>query len=115
VDAKTGTIRLKAEFPNAARALWPGGFVNVRLVVETRPGAVTLPAAAIQSGPQGSFVYLVNGGKAEARPVKTGPQAQGTVVVEDGVAAGDTVVLDGQSRLTPGLPVAGTAAAPGTA
>ena len=115
VDAKTGTIRLKAEFPNAARALWPGGFVNVRLVVETRPGAVTLPAAAIQSGPQGSFVYLVNGGKAEARPVKTGPQAQGTVVVEDGVAAGDTVVLDGQSRLTPGLPVAATAAAPGTA
>jgi multidrug efflux system membrane fusion protein len=115
VDAKTGTIRLKAEFPNAARALWPGGFVNVRLVVETRPGAVTLPAAAIQSGPQGSFVYLVNGGKAKARPVKTGPQAQGTVVIEDGVAAGDTVVLDGQSRLTPGLPVAATAAASGTA
>ncbi|HEY6000782.1 MAG TPA: efflux RND transporter periplasmic adaptor subunit [bacterium] len=106
VDRATGTIALKAEFANADRVLWPGQFVDVSLVLTVRGKAVVVPTAALQNGQQGPYVFIVEaGGTAAVRPVKPGPAADGRTVIEAGLAAGDTVVTDGQLRLTPGSPV----------
>jgi multidrug efflux system membrane fusion protein len=106
VDKATGTIALKAEFGNKDHALWPGQFVDVSLVLTVREKAVVVPAAAIQTGQQGQYVYVVEqGGTAAVRPVKAGPASGERTVVESGIAAGETVVTDGQLRLTPGSPV----------
>jgi multidrug efflux system membrane fusion protein len=103
VDPNTGTILLKASFPNEDAALWPGQFVDVFLDLEVRSGAVVAPPQAIQEGPQGSFVWVVGADStAHPRPVVLGPRSGDVVVVEEGLQAGETVVVDGQLRLTKG-------------
>jgi membrane fusion protein, multidrug efflux system len=105
VDPNTGTIRLKAVFDNAEGRLWPGQFVNVVLTLDTQPGIV-IPSEAVQAGQQGSFVYVVKADQSvEPRPVTIGQTASGKAVVEKGVAAGETIVTDGQSRLFPGAKI----------
>lgn len=102
VDPTTGTITLKATFPNADRALWPGQFVNVALVVSKRPNVVVIPAQAVQNGQRGQYVYVVKSDNGvEIRPVTVSQAADQQVVIDRGVAAGETVVTDGQLRLTP--------------
>ena len=101
VDPSTGTIKLKAVFPNAQLALWPGGFVNVRLRVQTVQGALTVPPVAIQRGPQGAYVYVAKpDNTAERRPVQLGHQDDSTAIVTGGLTEGDQVVTDGASRLS---------------
>jgi multidrug efflux system membrane fusion protein len=106
IDQTTGTIRLKALFPNKDHALWPNQFVNARLTVDVRKGATIIPAAAVQNGAQGAFVYVVKSDKTvEVRPVTVGI-TQGTIVsVDKGLAAGDQVVTEGQDRLRAGSQV----------
>ena len=100
VDPTTGTLKLKALFPNAERLLWPGGFVNVRLRVDTRVGALVVPPAAIQRGPRGSFVYVVTEeSTVRRRPVTVGYEDQATSVVTTGLQPGERVVVDGAARL----------------
>jgi multidrug efflux system membrane fusion protein len=102
VDSTTGTIKLKAEFPNTRLTLWPGAFVTVRLLARTIPGAVTIPTVAVQQGPDGDFVYLARGGRAVRQPITVGPSDAGLVVVSKGLKPGDPVVTDGTSRLSEG-------------
>jgi multidrug efflux system membrane fusion protein len=101
VDSTTGTIRLKATFPNPNHTLWPGGFVNVRLLVNTEHNVLTVPPVAIQRGPQGSFVYVVNANDTVTRrTVTVGHEDSTESVVTAGLQAGDRVVTEGASRLT---------------
>ncbi len=113
VDSQTGTVRMKAEFPNARMQLWPGQFVNVRLLVETLEKVVVVPAAAVQRGPGGAFVYVLDadGAKVGARQVALGPVGDREAVVQTGVAAGDLVVTSGFGRLADGAAVTATPAA----
>src|SRR5579863_2376337 len=106
VDNTTGTIKLKAEFPNADRALWPGQFVNVVMTLRTLHGVTLIPSEAVQSGQQGQFVFVLTpNGTVVNRIVKLGQEFDKRIVVESGVSPGDTVVTDGQMRLIPGAPV----------
>jgi len=106
VDQSTGTIKLKATFPNASLKLWPGGFVNVRLLVQTEHGVTTVPPEAIQRGPAGAYVYLLKGDDTVARKtVEVGHEDESTSIVTAGLAPGDRVVTDGASRLTDGAKV----------
>src|SRR5262249_31923183 len=106
VDPNTGTIRLKAVFDNTDGRLWPGQFLNVVLTLDTQTATV-IPSEAIQVGQQGSFVYVVKTDQSvEPRPVNVGQAISGKVIIEKGVAAGETVVTDGQSRLFPGAKIA---------
>ncbi len=112
VNPATGTIRLKGQFANGSRRLWPGQFVDLVLTLGVKKQAVVVPAAAVQNGQQGEYVYLVTREqKAELRQVVTAPATEGELVIEQGVAAGETVVVDGQLRLTPGAAVTGAAPA----
>jgi membrane fusion protein, multidrug efflux system len=102
-DPGSGTIQLKAIFPNQQRKLWPGTFVNVRLVIATEHNALTVPLDAIQQGEAGSFVFVVGqDNKATVRPVSVRQTFSGEALVENGLKAGETVVLRGQYRLSPG-------------
>jgi membrane fusion protein, multidrug efflux system len=106
VDATTGTIRLMATFPNHDRRLWPGQFVNVTMVLGTDPHAVVVPATAVQAGQDGKFVYVVrNDGTAVATPVKSSRNYQQLAVIDNGVTAGQSVVVDGQARVVPNAKV----------
>jgi multidrug efflux system membrane fusion protein len=108
IDATTGTVQLKATFPNKEHALWPGQFVDVRLLLETRRNAVTIPSGAVQRGPQGLFVYVVAAdGTAQMRPIRMSASnsGSGVALIEAGVAAGDRVVTDGHLKLRPGARV----------
>ncbi len=106
VDATTGTIRLKATFDNAQRRLWPGQFVRVTITTGVDANAIVVPQQAIQTGQDGPYVYVVKGDlTVEARPVKTGPGADGLATVATGLAVGERVVTDGQLRLSPGAKV----------
>lgn len=106
VNSQTGTIMLKAEFANADRALWPGQFVTAVLTLSTRPDAVLVPAVAIQTGQNGTFVFVVNPDQTvESRPVTAGMSVGDDAVIEKGLAPGDTVVTEGQLRLVPGAKV----------
>jgi len=106
VDPTTGTIQLKATFPNEDDALWPGQFVEVELTISELKDAVVVPSQALQVGQSGQFVYVVKADQTvEVRPVKTGIAFQGGVVVETGLQAGETVVTDGQLRLAPNVKV----------
>ncbi len=116
VDPTTGTIKLKATFPNANLKLWPGGFVGVRLQVATDTKATVVPPAAVQQGPNGSYIYVVNADNTVIRRVVTvGHEDTSVAVITTGVSPGDRVVTDGASRLSDGkkieiAPAAGAAA-----
>lgn len=105
IDTATGTVRLKAEFSNADEALFPNQFINVRLAVRSIQDAVTIPADAVQFGSRGSYVYLVVDGKATLRDVALGASDGVRVVVENGLAGGEQVVLEGLDRLREGRDV----------
>jgi multidrug efflux system membrane fusion protein len=107
INQTTASIRLKALLPNPKRALWPNQFVKARLLLTTQKGALVLPAAAIQRGPQGTFVYVVGSDqKAAVRPVKVETVEGETAVLSGGLRAGDEVVTEGQGQLRPGARVA---------
>lgn len=106
VDQQTGTVKLKAEFPNANLALWPGAFVNVRLLVETLKQVTVVPTAAVQRGPTGPFVFVVDAEEsARVRPVKVGHQTDATAVITDGLKLNEQVVTTGFARLAEGTKV----------
>jgi multidrug efflux system membrane fusion protein len=103
VDQTTGTIKVKATFPNENRRLWPGQFLNVVVRLSVIPNALVVPSTAVQTGPQGQYVYVINAGKtAELRAVTVDQTTGDETVVKDGIKAGETVVTDGQLRLLPG-------------
>jgi membrane fusion protein, multidrug efflux system len=103
VDTTTGTIKLKGTFPNTDRSLWPGLFVEVTLRLTTEPHAVVVPSVAVQSSQQGQYVYLVRQDQTVAMQSVTVARAEGDEsVIATGLKNGDTVVTDGQLRLTPG-------------
>jgi multidrug efflux system membrane fusion protein len=102
VDRQTGTIKLKGTFANADHRLWPGQFVNTTLTLTTEPNAITVPAPAVQTGQQGQFVYVVKSDKSvEQRKVQIARTLGQDAIVATGVQPGETVVTDGQLRLTP--------------
>jgi multidrug efflux system membrane fusion protein len=113
IDAATGSFKLKAEFSNDTNSLWPGQFVNVRLEVGQLANALTVPSQALQRGPDGAYVYVVNDDSTVAQQaIKTGAEAgNGRTVVLEGLQAGQRVVSEGQFRLKPGAKV--LALAPG--
>jgi multidrug efflux system membrane fusion protein len=107
VDPASGQVRLKATFANADRQLWPGEFVDARLLVRTDANAVVVPTTAVLRGQNGSYVYALKADQTvEVRPVTTGTAADGFTAILSGLAAGDNVVFEGQFRLTPGTKVA---------
>lgn len=106
VDPATGTILLKATFPNQDSRLWPGQYVNVVLELSTLPDAVVVPHQAVQTGQKGQYVYVIMADRTvEYREVETGISVGGEVVITQGLQAGEQVVTDGQLRLAPGLEV----------
>jgi multidrug efflux system membrane fusion protein len=106
IDTTTGTVQLKGSFSNSGHALWPGQYVNVRLVLRHDPHALTVPAAAVQRSQDGTFVWLVSAdNKAMNQPVRVGPIQDGLAVIESGLAAGQRIVVDGQYQLRAGIPV----------
>ncbi|HUC44656.1 MAG TPA: efflux RND transporter periplasmic adaptor subunit [Candidatus Sulfotelmatobacter sp.] len=107
VDTATGTIRLKAAFPNDDLGLWPGQFVSVALELSEQPDAVVIPSSALQVGQQGTFVYVVSKDSvAEPKPVTVDRSLDGETVIASGLSGGETVVTDGQIRIVPGAKVA---------
>jgi multidrug efflux system membrane fusion protein len=111
IDPTTGTIKVKATFANARNRLWPGQFVNARLLVDERKNVVTVPNAAVQRGPQGLFVYVVKPDQTVALRQVEVLQDTGTIsVIGKGIDENDTVVLSGQSRLNNGARIAATTA-----
>ena len=107
VDPATGTIKLRASFPNADRALWPGEFVRVTLTLAEQPDAVVVPPEAVQAGPGGAYVFVVKPDlTAEQRPVVVERTVAAGAVIARGLAPGERVVVDGQSRVAPGGRVA---------
>lgn len=105
IDIATGTLRLKAEFANQQEELFPNQFVNVRLNVAVRSGAVTIPQDAVQYGSAGTYIYTIEDNKAQIRQVKLGPVDNGMVAIEEGLSVGTPVVLEGLDRLRPGRAV----------
>jgi multidrug efflux system membrane fusion protein len=106
IDTTTGTIRLKATFPNENLRLWPGQFVNVRLQLEIRKGCAVVPTSVVQRGPDGTFAFVISNGTAVVRPIKVAPQTeQGLALVNEGLNPGDEVVVDGQYKLQAGAKV----------
>ena len=107
IDAGTGTFRLKSEFPNTRNELWPGQFVNVRLLVNTVSGGLVIPAQAVQRGPDGDYVYQVQGDSTvKMQPVMVaGEVGDSKVMIGTGLNVGDRVVTEGQFRLKPGSKV----------
>jgi multidrug efflux system membrane fusion protein len=105
VDPSTGTVQLKAQFANADEHIWPGQYVNVKLTLQTLQQALTIPAAAVNQGPQGTYVYVVNAGKAQVRQVKVATTQGAVAVIQSGLKLGETVVTDGQMTLRNGSEV----------
>jgi len=102
----TGSIRLKAEFPNMAHRLWPGELINVRLLLDTRHEGLTVPASVVQQGQQGAYAYVVNpDGSVTNRPIKVAQISHGQALIDSGLAANEQVVVDGQYRLQDGTHV----------
>jgi len=107
VDQTTGTVKLRGEFPNNDLQLWPGQFVNVRVLIDTLRQAVVVPTAAIQRGPNGAFVYVLKqGNTVTVRPVTLTQQDDSRAVVATGLQASEQVVTTGFARLTEGAQVA---------
>lgn len=106
VDATTGQIRIKAEFPNADRRLWPGQFANVMVTLHIDPNAIVVPTAAVQAGQQGSYVFVVKPDMTvDLRTIVVQRQTAEITIVESGLKPDETVVTDGQLRLVPGTKV----------
>jgi multidrug efflux system membrane fusion protein len=107
IDATTGTFRLKAVFDNKDRVLWPNQFVNARLLIDLKKNATIIPSAAVQRGDQGTFVYRINpsDNTAEVVPITVGVTQDNISSIENGLAANDLVVTDGQDRLRAGTRV----------
>jgi multidrug efflux system membrane fusion protein len=106
VDQTTGTIRLKATFENADERLWPGEFVDVRLILNTRPGVATVPQQTVQVGPNGYYAYVIKADDTvERRSVQVASMQDGLAVIDKGLAPGEKIVVDGQFRLTEGARV----------
>jgi multidrug efflux system membrane fusion protein len=107
IDAATGTMKLKATFPNLSAALWPGQFVNAHLQIETRRDAVTIPVQAVQRGPKGTFAWVIkpDDKSVEMRPISVGYSTSDTALIQSGLSAGDLVVVDGQYKLVIGAKV----------
>jgi multidrug efflux system membrane fusion protein len=107
IDQTTSTIRLKAVFPNDDERLWPGEFVNARVHLKTQTNVLAVPAAAVQRGAQGLYVWTVTPRQtAEIRKVDVGPTEDGVTIVTTGLNANDRIVTDGQFKLQPNVPVA---------
>ncbi|GJD99418.1 efflux RND transporter periplasmic adaptor subunit [Methylobacterium isbiliense] len=105
-DANTGTVQLKATFPNADRQLWPGTFVNVAVTTQTVRDALTVPADAVQQNDHGPYVFVVGADRTVSlQPVQVAQRQRGTVLIASGLKAGEIVVVQGQYRLTPGTAV----------
>jgi len=103
----TGSIQLKATFPNKSRLLWPGELVNAKLLITTRHNGLTVPASVAQQGPNGAYVYVIKPDNTVAiRPIKVAQIADGDALIDSGLKAGERVVVDGQYRLQPGTHVA---------
>jgi multidrug efflux system membrane fusion protein len=106
IDQNTGTIRLKAVFPNPQNKLWPGQYIDARVLVRMEKGALTIPSAAVQRGPDGMFTYVVKSDSTvEMRPLKVGEESGSVMVVQNGVSEGEKVVTSNQYRLQPGVHV----------
>jgi multidrug efflux system membrane fusion protein len=102
----TGSIQLKANFPNTAHKLWPGELVNARLLVDTRRNGLTVAASAVQQGPSGAYIYVIKpDNTVEDRPVKVAQVSEGQALIDSGVKANEQVVVDGQYKLQPGTHV----------
>jgi len=102
----SGSVKLKADFPNPQHRLWPGELVNVRLLIETRQNALSVAATAVQQGPQGSYVYVIKpDGTVENRAVKVAQLGARVAVIDSGLQANEQAVISGQSRLQPGSSV----------
>jgi multidrug efflux system membrane fusion protein len=103
IDTTTGTIRLKATFPNKGLTLWPGQFVNARLLLKLRKDALVVPASVVQRGPDGSYAFVVKEDKTvEMRPIKVARIEKDRAVIDQGLAQGEQIVVDGQYKLQPG-------------
>jgi membrane fusion protein, multidrug efflux system len=106
IDPTTGTIKLKATFQNSNLKLWPGQFVNNRLLVSTRRDGIVVPASVIQRGPNGAYAYVITKDKtAEMRPVQVAQIDGGQALIDSGLQEGEQIVVDGQYKLQPGSPV----------
>jgi multidrug efflux system membrane fusion protein len=106
IDTTTGTIRLKATFPNANLKLWPGQFVNARLLLSVRTNGIVVPASVVQRGPEGAYAFIVNSDMSvKMAPVKVAQIDQGQALIDSGLTAGQRVVVDGQYKLQPGSKV----------
>jgi membrane fusion protein, multidrug efflux system len=102
-NTTSGTISLKAIFPNPDRKLWPGMFVNVRVVTQVQDNGLTVPLDAVQQGPQGQYVFVVGSDhKVAMQPVSVRETLSGEALIDKGLSAGETVVVRGQYRLSPG-------------
>jgi multidrug efflux system membrane fusion protein len=102
----TGSIQLKANFPNKTRRLWPGQLVNARLLLDTRHDGLTIPASAVQQGPKGAYAYVVNPDDSVAfRPIQVAQVSEGQALIDSGLEANEQVVVDGQYKLQPGTHV----------
>jgi membrane fusion protein, multidrug efflux system len=106
INQTTGTIRLRATFPNGERLLWPGELVNARLLLKTEPHALTIAAGAVQQGPKGSYVYVINPDQSvQPRPVKVAQIDEGKALIASGLKENEQVVVDGQYKLQAGTHV----------
>lgn len=113
IDQTTGTVQLKATFPNPDLKLWPGKFVNARLILTVRKGAIVIPSGVVQRGPQGTYAYVIKPDKTvEMRPIKVAQTEANLALVDSGLKAGEQVVVDGQYKLQPGSRVELTAPQP---
>jgi multidrug efflux system membrane fusion protein len=106
IDTTTGTIRLKATYPNEDLRLWPGQFVNARLLLTTRKGGLVVPASVVQRGPEGAYAFVIKEDQTVAvQPVKVAQIENGEALIDEGLQPGQEVVVDGQYRLQPGSKV----------
>ena len=104
IDPATGTIRLKATFPNADERLWPGEFVNLRVVLRVRHDVATVPSQTVQDGPNGHYAYVIGkNDTVERRTVQVAAVQNGIAVIDKGLAPGERIVVEGQFRLTDGV------------
>lgn len=106
IDQATGSLHLKATFPNADHSLWPGQFLTFKVLVRTRTNAITVPATAVQRSPQGTSIYIVKeDGTVDIKPVKVAQSIDNVALIDSGLQVGDVVVVDGQYKLKPGVKV----------